>query len=272
VTNGDTTRWSHGLPSLLEQESQSARESLEAPRTEDTASVFVFDAAARANRFLPLLAEVACRPGCDHCCHGIKVDVTAAEALAVAAFVTDGLDGRALSALRDRVTRHAAAVKAMTLDERLEARTPCPVLDEVTGTCGAYDVRPMRCRSHHSLDAAACKRALENPREAVLIDKYVDVVNIHDALIEGQKKALAEEGLDHGTFDLALALGVALSEPGAADRWARGERLFDAAAYVWPDEDVVPDGAVLRSLGVSAPKPAPKWRSSSQKKNHRKRK
>jgi hypothetical protein len=153
----------------------------------------------------------------------------------------------------------------MTLDERLEARTPCPILDERDGRCGAYDVRPMRCRSHHSLDAAVCERALMNPREDVSIDKYVDVVKIHEALIWGQKKALAEERLDHRTFDLALAL----TEPEAAARWSRGERLFDAAEYVWPDEDAVSDAAVLRSLGVSTPKPGARWRSSS-KKNRRK--
>jgi hypothetical protein len=104
----------------------------------------------------------------------------------------------------------------------------------------------------------------------VIIDKYVDVVQIHETLIWGQKRALAEERLDPRTFDLALALGVALTEPGAAARWAQGERVFDAAEHTWPDEEPVSDAAVLRRLGVAAPKPAAKWRSSSQKKNRKK--
>ncbi|HEX7669277.1 MAG TPA: hypothetical protein VF395_06840, partial [Polyangiaceae bacterium] len=60
-----------------------------------------------------------------------------------------------------------------------------------------------------------------------------DVIDGHEAMISGQENALIAAGLDARSFELSLALEVALTHEDAAQRWARGERPFDAANFFW---------------------------------------
>jgi Fe-S-cluster containining protein len=254
---------------VLAVEAQAAGVILSAPHDADTGFALAHVAAKRSERFLPMLADVACRAGCDWCCHGTKVDVMVPEALAIARYLTESPDDSELVATRARIAAHAQRLRTMTIDARLQARVPCPLLDATTGQCSVYDVRPLRCRSHHSLDAASCEEASRTGNGDHVIDKYADVIAVFEATILGQKKAIAEARLDHRTFDLTLALDVALNVPDADVRWARGERLFDAAAFSWPDEEPSADDAALRRMGVTIPKPVGRWRPSSQKKKRK---
>jgi hypothetical protein len=163
----------------------------------------------------------------------------------------------------DRVKRHARAIRAMTLDERRQARTPCPMLDEASDRCAVHDARPMRCRAHHSLDVADCEAASLHPNEPRTIRRYSDVINAHEALILGQRRALAAARLDFRSFELSLALEVALEHEDAAERWANGERLFDAAVFEWPDEEPADESEVPRILlgeNAAQDKPSPRDR------------
>jgi len=252
---------------VLAVEAEAAGVILSAPRDADTGFALAHVAAKRTERFLPMLDGVACREGCDWCCHGTKVDVIAPEALAIARYLTEGATGDdELVAVGARIAAHAERLRAMTLDERLKSRVPCPLLDTTSGRCSVHDVRPLRCRSHHSFDASSCETASRTGNGDHVIDKYADVIAVFEAAIFGQKKALAESHLDHRSFELTLALDVALNAPDAAIRWARGERVFDAAWHQWPDQQASPDDAALRRLGVTLPKPVVKWRSSGKKK------
>jgi len=125
----------------------------------------------------------------------------------------------------------------MTLEERYRARVPCSMLDQASDRCLVHEARPMRCRAHHSLDAADCEAALSNPDEHRGIRRYPDVMNAHEAMVLGQRKALVAAKLDARSFELSLALEVAFEREDAAERWANGERVFDAAVFAWPDEE-----------------------------------
>jgi hypothetical protein len=234
---------------LFATETEAARSVLSEPRDRNTPVKLAFRAAHRAGRtFLPVLRSVACKPGCSFCCHGVPVDVTAPEVLTIARGFRETLSKEHVAVVLRRVKDHAQAIRSMTLAERRRARTPCPMLDEESNLCAVHDARPMRCRAHHSLDVAACEAACMNPEGARGIPRYPDVMNAYEAMILGQRRALAGAKLDLRSFELSLALEVALEVEDAAERWANGERVFDAAVFTWPDAEPAPESDVTRIL------------------------
>ena len=232
-----TTPLENTLRKLFATETANAGAVLSQARDRDTAVKLAFGAGQRTDRtFLPVFQSVACKPGCAFCCRGVRVDVTAPEALTIARGFRETLSAAHLAVIREHVERNAAAVRAMTLEERYRARTPCALLDETSNRCSVYDARPMRCRAHHSLSATDCEAISVDPERPRVLSRYPDVMAAHDAMILGQRRALAAEKVDFRSFELSLALSVALAHEDAAERWARGERLFDAAVFSWPDE------------------------------------
>jgi Fe-S-cluster containining protein len=227
---------------LFATETANARAVLSEGRSHDTAVKLTFRAGQRADRaFLPVLQSVACKPGCGFCCRGARVDATAPEALTIVRCFRETMSKEHVAAVFDHVKRHAATIRSMTLGERYRARIPCAMLDQGSDRCVVHDARPMRCRAHHSLDAADCKAAILHPSERRGIPRYPDVMNAYEAMILGQRKALAAAKLDFRSFELSLALEVAFEHEDAAERWANGERLFDAAVFEWPDEEPPPE-------------------------------
>jgi hypothetical protein len=94
---------------------------------------------------------VACRKGCDHCCH-IRVDMTQLEAERLGQAI-----GRKPNA-RLRYMPH----QEESVPESFGYHTPCPFL--VHGECSIYDHRPFACRKHHSLDIDALFCRLDLPQ------------------------------------------------------------------------------------------------------------
>jgi Fe-S-cluster containining protein len=237
------------IRALFDTETEAARAALSEGRDRNTAVKLVMHAAERAGRtFLPVFQTVACKPGCAFCCLGVRVDATAPEVLTIARGFRETLSVAQLAVVREHVERHAAAVRAMTLEQRYRARTPCALLDVASNRCTVYAARPMRCRAHHSLSATDCEAISVDPERPRVLPRYPAVIDAHDAMILGQRRALAAEKLDFRTFDLSLALSVALAHEDAAERWARGERLFDAAVFSWPDEEPPVESELPRIL------------------------
>ncbi len=93
---------------------------------------------------------VHCKSGCLHCCN-FPVQVSLAEALLVAS----ELDPAQLAAMRHRaleVMENARTASDWNLyfQRHRERIGYCPLLDDVTGACTAYTVRPARCRDTFS--------------------------------------------------------------------------------------------------------------------------
>lgn len=234
---------------LFATEAANAASVLSETRDRNTAVKLAFGAGQRADRtFLPVFQSVACKPGCGFCCRGVRIDVTAPEALTIVRGFRETMPKEQVAVIFDRVKRHAAALRSMTLEERRRTRMPCSMLEETSDRCAIHDARPMRCRAHHSLDAADCEAASLHPSERRGIRRYPDVMNAYEAMILGQRKALAAAKLDFRSFELSLALEVAFEHEDAAERWANGERLFDAAVFAWPDEEPADESEVPRIL------------------------
>lgn len=234
---------------LFATETEASRAVLSEPRDRNTAVKLAFRAARRAEQtFLPVVKAVACKPGCGFCCHGVRVDVTAPEALTIARGFRETLSKEQVAVILGRVKEHARAIRSKTFAELRRARTPCPMLDAASNLCAVHDARPMRCRAHHSLDVAACEAASMHPDEKRGIPRYPDVMNAYEAMMLGQRRAFAGAKLDLRSFELSLALEVALEVEDAAERWARGERVFDAAVFEWPDAEQAPESDVAGIL------------------------
>jgi Fe-S-cluster containining protein len=241
------------LRTLFTNETHHASAILSERRDQDTPVKLAFGAGQRAERtFLTVFQTVACKPGCGYCCYGTPVHVTVPEVLTIARGFKETLGPSGLAVVLDRVKTHAEAIRALTIAERHAARIPCALLDEESNLCTVHDARPMRCRAHHSLNLADCEAASLHPDEPHTITRYPDVIDAHEAMILGQKKALAAAKLDHRHFELTLALEVALEVDDAAERWARGERLFDAAVHTWSDEDPGTESDLPRLLVADA--------------------
>ena len=181
----------------------------------------------RAYAAAPIAAResVACRAGCDACCH-VPVGVQAHEVLIVAQHVQMQFSPTDLDALIDRTAAHRAAFAGRSNSERTDLRTPCPLLRE--GSCSVYGARPEACRSHHSHNAAACRTNLDLGREE--IDVYIPGIRGRMfAIMLAIDQAVAEAGFDGHAYDFGSALHEALTDSLCAVRWTHREPAFSAA-------------------------------------------
>jgi hypothetical protein len=166
---------------------------------------------------LELKRSFACTAGCAFCCH-LHVDVTALEALAIAAALSDSQ--------RQAVTETAPRVRGLSVDARRAARIPCALLAE--GVCSVYETRPAACRALYSTDALACEQVLLAPAGAKLPPIRSPAVPraLADSVAAGINTAVLDQGLQAGLFELTVALDAVVRDPDAAARWLAGERIF----------------------------------------------
>jgi uncharacterized protein len=190
-------------------------------------------------------AAVACRAGCDACCH-VPVGVQAHEVLIVAQHVQTHFSPVELDALIARAASHRAAFAERSSLERMNLRKPCVLLSE--GSCSVYQARPEACRSHHSHSAEACRVNLESGREDV--DVYVPGVRGRMfAVMLGIDQAVAEAGFDGRAYDFGSALHEALTDALCASRWVRREAAFSESCREAGNEGDDEDAGVMQAEG-----------------------
>jgi Fe-S-cluster containining protein len=167
-------------------------------------------------------AAVACRPGCDACCH-TPVGVQAHEVLIAAQHVQTHFSPLELEALIERAAKHRAAFAGRSIPERAALRSPCVLLRE--GACSIYEARPESCRSHHSHDAASCRTNMENGNED--LDVFIPGVRARMfAVMLAIDQAVEECGFDDRAYDFGSALHEALTNSLCVVRWTRREAAF----------------------------------------------
>jgi uncharacterized protein len=173
---------------------------------------------------------LACRQGCDHCCHWYEVSATPLEALRIADHVNQTFDADARRELIDRV--HSVTEEK----KRFPPSGPrpsfrCPLL--VDGACSVYHVRPFVCRAFNSYDVTSCVELIVSGNAddsgTSTIEGYAHTHKIMISALRGFRLGVAARGLSPDMHDLALALGIAFDEPDAARRWLAGEPLFRPA-------------------------------------------
>jgi Fe-S-cluster containining protein len=199
---------------------------------------------AYAGATLAARESVACRAGCDACCH-VPVGLLAHEVFIAAQYVQKHYSPEELDALIDRAGAHRAAFAAKSNEERTALKTPCVLLRE--GSCSIYEARPEACRSHHSTNAEACRTNLAAGRED--IDVYVPGVRGRMfAVMLAIDQAVAEAGFDGRAYDFGSALHEALTNSFCAMRWQQRQAAFPDDCREATDEDD-DDSGVMKAEG-----------------------
>jgi Fe-S-cluster containining protein len=198
----------------------------------DEVHAFATDLTARAIEAAPEEAKrhlPVCRAGCDSCCRVHAVFVAPAEALRLASPVRATRTPAAVDALRASLDALAPRTAAMSLQDRADARIPCPLLDEGTGACTVHPVRPLLCRGYNSCDLSACLRQLETGDLTATPPCNAEQSVVHKHVFAGLVLGAGRERVT-GPLELVDALRAALSAPDAEARWLAGEPVFDASA------------------------------------------
>lgn len=198
----------------------------------------VMDATSRlADGFIGRAANgtVACKPGCDHCCHQ-SVGVTPAEALTIVEHLQRTLSSEALQV---RTTELAAArerTRGLSSQQRFSPEHPCPFLR--SAQCTIYEVRPLSCRGMNSLDANECRTSLRDPESRAAFlqtgrsgQAFMEPIRAFHAVSAGLQLGIAELfHLDMRPLDLTAAVHELLSRgPAAIAGWLAGESSLEPA-------------------------------------------
>lgn len=192
-----------------------------------TVTGYLEAAMAELARYNPPPTPLACRAGCDYCCHN-TITTTPPQILAIAEALRAGLEPEALAELRRRLDDILAAQASMGWTAWSLGRPRCPLLAD--GGCLAYAARPFGCRGWTSLDAGACAADLRaDGPGAVSIPFYLPQAKIATSIQGGIQAGLADAGVSAELIELTAGLAVALALPDAAARWLAGEPIFAAA-------------------------------------------
>lgn len=202
-------------------------------------------------------ATVACKAGCDHCCHQV-VGTTAPEALAIVDYVRRAWSSAEVSALATRVADAAERARGLSSAERFSPEHPCPLLN--AGQCSVYEVRPLACRGVNSLNERDCATRLREPeaRAAFLANgsggkSYLEPIRAFHAMSAGLQLGLSElYRLDMRPLDLTAVLHLLLNgAPSSSSDWLAGRTPFEAAVRDEQNHDV----DLRRTSGAVTPRP-----------------
>ena len=174
--------------------------------------------AAEADRPPP----VACKEGCDWCCH-LAVDTSVPEVARILDYLRRTLSPDEFRATRERVARADDERRRLRPDQRAASRLPCSLL--VEHRCCAYPVRPLTCRGFNSYDASRCEQFVKS-RARVEIPMYQPQQRLMTFVLDGTRAAMQAAGLRDDLLDLRAALRIALDAPDAVDRWLAGQPVF----------------------------------------------
>ncbi len=101
-----------------------------------------------------------CRQGCSWCCHQEVFAVTH-EFLYLNEYVNQHLSWEARNRILEKAREKVGLTMNKSVEEQLQVRAACPFLD--SGSCMAYDARPMACRIYLSSSALSCKKEHDHP-------------------------------------------------------------------------------------------------------------
>lgn len=196
-----------------------------------------------ASRVDPHAAElgwqvgIACTKGCSWCCHGLKVEITPPEAIAIAEYLKTKTDPERMPAVADALQDEADEARALSISDRWIARRACYFLDEASGSCTVWAARPLGCRSHSSLNASACEAAHTGKGDGPAVLRPKSIETLYWLARAAMHLACEDEAMDMRAFELTNAVAVALNVPRAAERWHAGERVFDRAVIPSDESD-----------------------------------
>jgi Fe-S-cluster containining protein len=171
--------------------------------------------AQAAQHLPPGGAALACRAGCNFCCH-LRVMVLPHEAIALFRYLQSQMPVATAHSVRARLRAQASSA---TLSPRA-----CAFL--VAGECAAYEARPSACAAYHSLSKERCEQSFLDPSlpSGTVVLRSLQVVAT--ALEDGVSSALRAQGLNQDRIELHAALAALLADPSLIARWRAGRPLL----------------------------------------------
>ena len=181
----------------------------------------------QAEQHAPPGAPLACKAGCDYCCHAF-VSLLAPEAFLLAEKVSQR-DGEGADAMVETFKRRAQALRGLDQAARL-ARDglPCPLLEE--HLCTVHPSRPLSCRKHASFSVEPCMAAFGG--EDALIPANTEYLTLGTTCSVTLRAALASVAYSTALYELSEAVSTILDTENALQRWTEGE---DVLAHVQTD-------------------------------------
>lgn len=180
-----------------------------------------------------VLHTVACRAGCDACCHG-PVDVQAHEVFYAADHIQRHFAPQALDDLISRLERHRERIAALAAGERDRVRQPCALLS--AGACSIYAARPQPCRAHHTNNATTCHAHRDDPSVDIAA-AYIPALRARMfAVMLSVDAAVEFAGYDDRAYDFGCALHEALTNRLCLEAWMRQEPAFSDACLADRDD------------------------------------
>lgn len=165
----------------------------------------------------PDVATLACRAGCTWCCH-FSVDVRAVEVFGILEFVERTFTADEKKRIYAEIRANSAALGTLDEFERMKRNVKCPFLRE--GRCSIYSVRPQTCRNYHATSAVGCQQSYEDPENLDIDPEFAPLVyQAGGAHVDAVTAAMREAGYDTNVYEMNTAIDVALSEPGARERF-----------------------------------------------------
>lgn len=166
--------------------------------------------------------RIDCKVGCSYCCH-YRVMVTPIEIFTIFEHI-----GRMAEAekgeLENSVREYVKRVKDITPYQHEHTNIPCSFLKKQQ--CSIYQIRPLACRGHHSIDANVCRRTFENVNsdESGPLDYQRKAAStaMDNALLAIQHKA----GMEVSKYELHAALLEALTNNDSVKKWRNGKTAF----------------------------------------------
>ena len=171
----------------------------------------------------PAAGDLACKQGCYFCCD-LYVSGSAPQIFAIADWIRAGTPD--VAAEISRLEEAGEKVRGKNPDDRSKDRALCLFLRD--GLCGIYPVRPPACQAHCSLSLAACEAGFRGESEEIPIPEYTNVMR--GGYEQALSAVLHQRGLSTSSYELAHAVLVALRDPGAEEKWYRGEDVFAGVA------------------------------------------
>ncbi|HUY88718.1 MAG TPA: hypothetical protein VMV10_08295 [Pirellulales bacterium] len=148
--------------------------------------------------------------------------VTVPETLAIVEELQQHASPHELRRVRERARRNLEQMSKALAEAG--AATVCPLLTD-DHRCAIFAARPLSCRGRCCPN---CDPPGEDGAMAEGQTPRLFAVTFGEGISAGLSQGLTNAGLDGRAYELNRALVQALEAPDAADRWLRGEAVFEA--------------------------------------------
>lgn len=151
------------------------------------------------------LQKTACQKGCGWCCH-LHVEISWAEALAIAVYLRVFHFPVAFDDLRHRIQQTAARLSSLDAASRIPHKIPCAFLG-ADQTCQIYDYRPLPCRGFNSLDATICEQGFGISEAGTPLESWQ--TTLYSAILTGLRQGCEARGVHSELIEFHSALSKA---------------------------------------------------------------